>query len=180
MLFDSAGEKNLEQLAAEGSFLERKTIARQLLGDRAAALPHVTGGEILQRSPHDAREIVTAVLIEFVVFHRDDGIDQIARDLVVGNRLSILDIDLAEDFVVPIEDDAGRFHLFELREIESRGLSVEGCGDIKGIAADREEDGEQKSDRYVKLRLGKPASMVILNRGPSDIGMRSSHAGRSG
>ena len=57
----------------------------------------MAGGEILQRRPNDPEEIVAAVLIKFVVLDRDDGVDQIARQLVVGNGLAILDIDLAKD-----------------------------------------------------------------------------------
>ena len=133
LFFDPAGEENLEQLAPESSFLERKTIARQLLRDRARTLPHVAGGEILQRGAHDAEEIVTAVLIEFRVLHRDDGIDEIARQLVVRNGLPILDVDLPENLVVAIDDDAGRFHLFELTRsnVSASSLRVGGEDEAK-------------------------------------------------
>ena len=70
--------------------------------------------DVLQGRAHDAEQIVTAVLIKLIVLDRDDGVDQIARQLFVRNGLAILDVDLAEDLIVPIHDHAGRFHLFEL------------------------------------------------------------------
>jgi hypothetical protein len=62
------------------------------------------------------------VLIEFVVFHRDHRVHEIARQLIVGNGFAVLDIDLAENFSVSIEDQAGRFHLFKLAQIVSGGF----------------------------------------------------------
>src|SRR5205823_10142204 len=50
LLFDSLGQKNLERLAAERSFFERKTVARQLLCDGACTLAHMAGGQVLERS----------------------------------------------------------------------------------------------------------------------------------
>ena len=132
VLLDPAGEEDLEQLAPKSPFLERESVARQLLRDRARALAHVAGGKILQRRAHDPEQIVTAVLIELRVLHRDDGVDQVPRKLVVGNGLAILDIDLAEDLVVPIEDHAGGFHLLELDEIKRRGLATQIGGENDG------------------------------------------------
>ena len=58
--------------------------------------------------------IVSAVLVEFAILNRYHRVDQAARQLVIGDGLPILDVDLAEDLIVPIDDDAGRFHLLEL------------------------------------------------------------------
>ena len=46
------------------------------------------------------------MLVELVVLDGDDRVDQIARQLFVGNGLAVLDVDLAEDLVVAIEDHA--------------------------------------------------------------------------
>jgi hypothetical protein len=163
-LLDPAGEKNFQQLAPERFFLERKTVPRQLLSDRAGALPDMAGGEILQRRPDDAGKVVAAVLVELVVFHGDDGVHEIARQLVVRDRLPVLDVDLAEDFVVAIQDDAGGFHLFELREIERLGFFAERGGDVPEINAEPEQGHEGSNDRDVVFRFGKPAAAVEINR----------------
>ena len=118
-LLDAFREVDFEKFPTISLFLERKTVARELLGDRACTLSHVAGDKIFEGGPHDAGRIVAAMLIKFVVFHRDNGVYQIARQLIVGNGLAVLDVDLAEDFSVPIEDHAGRFHLFELAQIVS-------------------------------------------------------------
>ena len=53
------------------------------------------------------------MLIKFRVLYGDDRVDEIGRQLLVRHRLSVFYVDLAEDFAVPIQNDAGRFHLFE-------------------------------------------------------------------
>ena len=74
----------------------------------------MAGGDVLERGPDNSQQIVAVVLIKLVILHRDDGVDEIGRELVVGNGFAILDVDLAKDLVVPIDDHAGGFHLLEL------------------------------------------------------------------
>ena len=74
-------------------------------------------------------QVVAVVLVKFVVLRRDDGVDEILRELGVGNGLAILDVNLAEDFVVPIDDHAGRFHLLEMGKVEGRGLLFDLLGE---------------------------------------------------
>ena len=69
------------------------------------------------------------MLIKLCVFHRDHRVDEIARQLLIWNGFAILDVNLAEDFVVSIQNHAGRFHLFELGQIE-RGRLVLQIGEI--------------------------------------------------
>ena len=54
------------------------------------------------------------MLIKFRVLYRDDCVDEIRRQLLVRHGLSVFYVDLAEDLAVSIQNDAGRFHLFEL------------------------------------------------------------------
>ena len=170
-LFDPAGEKNFEQLAPESSFLERETVPRQLLRDRARPLPHMAGGEILQGRAQDADKIVAAVLIKFIVLDRDDRVHQIARQLFVGNGLPILHVNLAKDLVVPVEDDAGRFHLLEFREIKSLGFRAERFGQIRKINSEPEESDERAADRHIEFRFGKPtATMEVIDLGSRKVG----------
>ncbi len=125
IVLDPAGDEHFEQLAAKGFAFEIEAVPRQLLGDRARPLANVAGDGVLERGPDNSQQIVAVVLIKFVVLHRDDGVDEIGRELVVGNGLAILDVDLAKDLVVPIDDHAGRFHLLEMREIERGRLLPE-------------------------------------------------------
>ena len=74
----------------------------------------MAGDGVLERCPDNSQQIVAVVLIKLVILHRDDGVDQIGRELVVGNGFAILDIDLAKDLVAPIDDHAGGFHLLEM------------------------------------------------------------------
>ena len=125
MIFDAFGQKYLQQLAAERPFFERKTVARQLLRDGARALAHMAGDQILQRGANDAEQIVAVVLIKFCVLYRDDSVDEIGRQLLVRYCLAVLDVDLAEDLPVPIQNYTGRFHLLELAQVERVGLRFE-------------------------------------------------------
>ena len=113
VLLNSAGQKNFQQLATERFFFESKTVARELLGDCASALAHVAGCHIFQRCTDDPKNIVSAVLIKFCVLHRDDCVDEIARQLIIWDRLAIFDVDLTKDLAVSVENHARRFHLFE-------------------------------------------------------------------
>ena len=133
---------DFEKFPAISFFLERKTVARELLSDRACALPHVAGDKVFERGcAHDTERIVAAVLIKFVVFHRDNSVHQIARQLIVGNGFAVLDVDLAENFSVSIEDHAGRFHLFELAQIVSGGFRFQLRRDESEI--DRDENNQR-------------------------------------
>ena len=113
LLFDPLRQKNLEQLAAECFFLERKTVARQLLRDSAAALAHVACGQILQCCTDDPEEIVAAVLVEFCVLHRHNRADEVLWQLFIRHGLAVFHVDLAKDLAVAIQNHAGRFHLLE-------------------------------------------------------------------
>ena len=106
LLFDSARQKNFEQLAAECFFLERKTVARELLGDCARALADVTGRQVLQRRADDPLQIVSVMLVKFCVLDGDDCVDQVAGQLIVRHRLAVLDVDLAEYLAFSIENHA--------------------------------------------------------------------------
>ena len=63
--------------------------------------------------------------------------------LVVRNGLAILDIDLAKDLVVAIDDDAGRFHLLELAQIERRCLPIEISGSEEKITSSTDQEDER-------------------------------------
>ena len=171
---DPSGQKNLEQLAAERSFLERKTVARQLLRNCAGALAHMAGREIFQRGADDPEQIVAVMLIKFCVLDGDDRVDEIGRQLVVRHCLAVLDVDLAKDFAVAIENHAGRFHLFELAQVERSGLRFE-IGNKTGNV-NCYDDGQHRNDANgnVKPRSEIPRwPKTIARRRPQICGSRS-------
>src|SRR4029453_7399894 len=86
IVFDVLGQKNLQQLPAVCSFFERKTVARQLLCDGAAALAHMAGRQILERCANDPQQIVAVVFVKFCVLDGNDGVDQIRSQLLVRDR----------------------------------------------------------------------------------------------
>ncbi len=172
MVLDPAGDKHLEQLAAKRLALEIETVARQLLGDRARALPHVTGGGVLERGAHNAEQVVAMMLVKLVVLYRDDRVHEVGGQLIVGDGLPILDVDLAEDFVVPIDNHAGRFHLLEMREIEAGGLLFERGRDREEgqQGGDHDDDPDDQWEEKPRTRVpgtvdaGKLRWREIINR----------------
>ena len=95
-----------------------------MLCDGAAALPDVTGGHIFERSANDPQQIVAVVFVKLCVLDGNDGVDQIGSQLLIGNRLTVLDVDLAKDFSVAIENHTGRLHLLEFAQVERVGLRL--------------------------------------------------------
>ena len=49
-------QENLQQLAAVRSFFQRKTVARQLLRNGAAALADMAGRQIFERCANDSQQ----------------------------------------------------------------------------------------------------------------------------
>jgi hypothetical protein len=62
------------------------------------------------------------VFVKFCILDCNDRVDQIGSQLLVRNRLAVLDVDLAKDLPVAIENDTGRLHLLELVQVERVGL----------------------------------------------------------
>src|SRR5439155_19799372 len=147
-----ASDKNFEQFAATRFSLESKTVARGLLRYRASALAHMSGDQGLECGAQNSRNCVAVMLVDTCVLDRNDGVDQIARELLVRNGLTVLDVDLAEDLVVSIQNHAGRFHLFEPVQTEAGGLVLQIAQTHRDINGEAAEDESRDCDRHVKLR----------------------------
>src|SRR4051794_26720438 len=118
------------------------------------------------------------MLVELAVLNRDDGVDEIARQLFVGNRLTVFHIDLPKNLVVPVENHAGGFHLFELREIEGAGLDGENADQVPGVNPEPEKAGENDRDRDVVSSAPVPGRAIeVLDRRLRKTG--NGHAGRA-
>src|SRR5205085_9961311 len=76
MIFDALGEEDLQQLATVCSFFERETVARQLLCDGAAALPHMTCSQVFQRCANDTQQIIAVMFVKFCVLDGNNSINR--------------------------------------------------------------------------------------------------------
>ena len=126
--------------------------------------------KILQSSTKDSEKIVATVLVKLVVFHRDNSVYEIAWYLLVRNRLPVLDINLAKNFVITINNDAGRFHLFELRKVKHGSFIFERSDQIKNGETQPDEKNQGCANRQIEDRSGKPTAVEIINRGRREIG----------
>ncbi len=140
-----------------------------MLGDCARTLPHLAGGEIFQRRTQDAGQIVAAVPVKFRVLHGDDGIDQVARQLVVRHSLPVFDVDLPKDLAVSIEDHTGRFHLFELAQVEGRGPAFDLGDKDQSVDSESADQHDPNGDRDIKLRRDVPRAPETVARRRSQI-----------
>ncbi len=71
---DRHGE--LSQLSAEGAPIVEKIALHQLLGQRAASLPHLAGGDVHPERPGDAAQVEAGVAVEVAVLHGFEGFAQ--------------------------------------------------------------------------------------------------------
>src|SRR5207249_10857902 len=74
-----------------------------------------------------------------------------ARQLVVLDSFAIFDVDLSEDLFVSIQDHAGRLHLFELLQIEDRGLPFEIAGQNGHVNKHAAEQDCDDGRRHVNI-----------------------------
>ena len=102
--------------------------------------------------------------IELGVFNRDHGIDEVARQLVVRNGLAVLDVNLAKDLLISIQNHAGRFHLLKLFEIEGGSLSFEIAGQHRDVNQQSTEDEHGEADRDIKVGLTVPRRPETIAR----------------
>ena len=178
IVFDALGQKNLEQLAAVCSFFERETVARQLLCDGAAALPHMACRQIFERCANDPQKIVAVVLIKFCVLDGNDGVDQIGSQLLVRDCLAVFDVDLAKDLPVAIENHTGRFHLIELVHVERVSLRLQVEDDAGKENCYKKRHHRQNRDGNIKPRPEIPWPPKAIARRRSEVCAGRSQAGK--
>ena len=125
-----------------------KAVAGELLGDGGCPLPDSARLPIAQRGARHADVVDAVVLPEAVILGGNERGDDVRRHLGPRNGVPVLDVDFAELLAGAVVDDAGRFHVAELREIERVGL---GSVDLQEVikptqAGDRaqEQKGHQR------------------------------------
>ena len=99
----------------------RKTVAGELLGDGGGALPDSARLPVSQRGARHADVVDAVVLPEAVVLGGNEGRDDGKRHFRARNSVPVLVENLTQLLAVAVVDDAGRFHVPELRQIERGG-----------------------------------------------------------
>ena len=86
LLFYLPGEEGLAQLAREQAFAGQEVVARELLGDRAAALAARARAQVVDGGAQDADRVDAGVAEETAVLGGDEGIDDEGLELVVADQ----------------------------------------------------------------------------------------------
>ena len=112
-------EHDLLELARQRALVREEQVARQLLGDRAAALRAAHGAARPDRRAPDAPEVDAPVLVEAAILGRERGVDQRARNLPQRNRGAVLLEELVQHAAARVVDH-GLDRRLDLRELLGR------------------------------------------------------------
>ena len=88
-MFELEGDDDLDDLALDALFRREKEAARQLHGERGAALLLLARGQIVEDRFDEPPVVDAVVLEEAAVFDGQNGLDQIGRNLVVGEQAAL-------------------------------------------------------------------------------------------
>ena len=107
------------------------------------------------------------MLIKFCVFDSDKGVDEILRQLIVGHSLAVLDVDLAKDFSIAIENHTSRFHLLEFVQVKIGCLSFEIRDHNENVSGKGNAEGHDQREGNIKFRPRMPgATKTVARRRP--------------
>ena len=81
-------DHRLLHLAPQRAFRREVGQPDQLLGDRAAAFDRAAAAQIMPAGPHDAAQVDPVMTEKAPVLDRDDGMDEIGRQVVAGQLLA--------------------------------------------------------------------------------------------
>jgi hypothetical protein len=93
-------QEYLLELAPQRALAGEHRVARELHGDRAAALAHAAGREVAHCGTHQALPVHAGMLEEPVVFGGEECIDEQRRDLVPRDRHAPLLADLRDQLAI--------------------------------------------------------------------------------
>ena len=88
-VFELEGDDDLDDLALDALFGSEEEAARQLHGERGAALLLLPGGQVAHDRFGQAEVIDAVVLEEAAVFNGQHRVHQVLRDLVVGDEAAL-------------------------------------------------------------------------------------------
>ena len=124
--FYSKGKEYLAELARVGLFAAEIEIACHLHGDGAAALLLLSGERELYAGPQQAAVVHARVLKEVCVLGRQECLDHVFRDLLVGQRIAPLFTKLRDQPAVLAEHLQRHLqpHFAEVVDIGQVGLEI--------------------------------------------------------
>ena len=97
---DFEREQYFFEFARVGFFRTQEIVARHLHGDGAAALAGAPGAQVVPGGARDAEEVHALVIEERMILGRQDGMHQLIRDLLDGDRDAFLLAELGDEFAV--------------------------------------------------------------------------------
>ena len=128
----------------------QKTLAGELLRDRAGSLSCAPVTQVRQHGRGYANEVESAMVVEALVFNRDDGSDEVGRDLADGSVDPLLSEDGERQLIVDVVDDRRLVHLAQALD---RGLGGQPGQQVR--APGRNQPSRQ-DPRQRKRRRGQP------------------------
>ena len=147
MALDPAREKNLDHLPVVGALAQAERVARELLRDRAGALPDAPRAPVLRRrAQHPV--VVHAVMLEKArVLRRHQRLHQFIGQIAQRHRVPVFKKDAPDHRARPVEDRARRLHLLEFFQVELRRLFLELGLDRQKINEPRDHSQHENRQR---------------------------------
>ena len=97
---DFEREQYFLEFARIGFFRTQEIVARHLHGDGATALAGAPGAQVVPGGARDAEEVHALVIEERMILGRQNGMHQLIRDLLDGDRDAFLLAELGDEFAV--------------------------------------------------------------------------------
>ena len=88
-MLELKGNDDFDDLALDALFRREKEAARQLHGEGGTALLLLAGGQVMENRIHEPPVVNAVVLKEAAVLDGQDGLDQVLRNLVVGDQAAL-------------------------------------------------------------------------------------------
>ena len=88
-MFELEGDNDLDELAFELLLRGKKEAARELHGERGATLAFAAGEQVVAQCAYQADVVDAAVIEEAAVFDGGDGLDEVRRQLGVGDQVAL-------------------------------------------------------------------------------------------
>jgi hypothetical protein len=152
-LLDALGEEDLGEFPAQGAVLQLEGLAGELLRDGRGPLVDPLRAEAVVERPDDPDVIDPVVLVEAAVLGREEGVDEVGRDVVERDGAAVLHEDASEFPTVPVENPARHLDFLEGGEVEGLGEVVAGLQVKEGTChADGGGDEEKDEEKDKALR----------------------------
>ena len=153
VVFDATRDRHLEELALHRATGEAEGHAGELHRQGARALDGAFFLEVPQPRPDEAAMVDTVVLVKTRVLTRDEGLEEMRRNLLERQgRADILTVEVADEGTGRIGHGRLHRHTADRGEIVARRLTIvveeDQRGDEEGgAAADKDDEDEEPDQR---------------------------------